>query len=143
MSCFNFGREDEDFPFEEEALRFVRGRFPDWEPLDFQVPSWKERLRERLLSFQNALLGCEEEPLISYLLSWLERAVGRECALTATYLLERYLFPLLERLIFYRANAPLGREELEFAVKEVRELPGPRKPRSPLEAIEKIVSLLE
>ena len=78
MSCFNFGREDEDFPFEEEALRFVRGRFPDWEPLDFQVPSWRERLRERLLSLQNALLGCEEEPLISYLLSWLERAEGRE-----------------------------------------------------------------
>jgi len=143
MSCFNFGREDEDFPFEEEALRFFKGKIPGWDELEFKVPTWRERVRERLLAFKNALLGSEEEPLIDYALTLVERENPEGERLKVwLYLFEEHLFPLLERLVFYRVNEPLGEEELSFKIKEIGELPGHSKVKSPSDAINRIIALL-
>ncbi len=143
MSCFNFGREDEDFPFEEEALKFFRGKLPGWDTLEFRVPTWREEVEGRLLAFKNALLGSQEEPLLDYLLNLLKREEpAGERLKVWLYLFEEYLFPLLERLIYYRVNQPLGEEELVFKLKEIAALPGYQRVKTPCDAINKIVSLL-
>ena len=144
MSCFNFGREDEDFPFEEEALRFFKGKLPGWDSLEFKVPSWKEEVSKRLHSFKNALLGSDEEPLLDYLIGLLEREELKDERLKVWHLLfEDYLFPLLERLIYYRANEPLGEEELSFKIREIASLPGYQRVKTPYDAINRIISLLQ
>jgi len=143
MSCFNFGREDEDFPFEEEALRFFKGKIPGWDTLEFKVPTWKEEVLSRLRAFKNALEGSDEEPLIDYLIRVIERGAPSGDRLKVwRYLVEEHLFPLLERLIFYRVNEPLGEEELSFKIKEVGELPGHSKVKTPADAIGRIIALL-
>ncbi len=141
MSCFNFGREDEELPFEERALKFLDGRLPLYK--EFKVPTWREETLKRLKSFKNLLVGKEEEPLIDYLIKILEREKLNENTLKKWhFLIENYLFPLLEKLIFYRANSPLGKEEVELKVKEIGELPGAYKPKTPEEAINKVILLL-
>ncbi|RKQ63635.1 hypothetical protein C7457_0509 [Thermovibrio guaymasensis] len=143
MSCLNFGKEDEEFPFEEEALRFFKGKLPSWDTLDFRVPIWRERFRDRLLSFKNALLGSEEETLIDYLMGLLEREeVSSNRLRVWVYLFENHLFPLLERLVFYRANEPLGLDELSFKLKEIGELPGYGRVETVSDAINRIIALL-
>ncbi|WP_457679781.1 hypothetical protein [Thermovibrio sp.] len=143
MSCFNFGREDEDFPFEEEALRFFKGKIRELDQLEFSFPSWRKEFLERLYSFKNLLTGEEEEPLIDYLVSLVKRETFKGERLKIwLYLFNGYLFPLLERLVFYKVNEPLGREELSFWVREVKELPGRKEVSDHLDAVNKIISLL-
>jgi len=144
MSCFNFGREDEDYPFEEEALRFFRGIIPGWDNLEFRFPGWKGEVEKRLLAFKNAFLGEEEEPLIDYLLNLVARETPQGDRLKVwVFLFEEHLFPLLERLIYYRVNSPLGKEELSFKIKEIGELPGYSKVQTPYDAINRIIALLQ
>ncbi len=142
MSCFNFGREDEELPFEEGALRFLEGRLPYLR--EFKVPTWKEETLKRLKSFKNLLTGEEEETLIDYIEKLLKRKeLNEESFKRWHFLIEGYLFPLLEKLVFFKANSPLGKEELELKVKEVGELPGAYRPKTVKGAINKIILLLD
>jgi len=100
-------------------------------------------VKERLSAFKNALLGSDEEHLIDYLLVLVDRENPQDERLKVwLYLFEEHLFPLLERLIFYRVNEPLGEEELSFKIREIGELPGHSKVETPQEAINRIIALL-
>ena len=143
MGCCEFGREDELFPFEEEAVRFIEGIDPKWSlNRSFSVPGWKERATSRLSKFRNALCGTEEEEKLEYLERLIERQATPETAHRWLFVLESYLFPLLERLVFYRANAPEGEEALAFAVKEIDRISPTRKVKTPSEAVDALILLL-
>ncbi|MEO2082862.1 MAG: hypothetical protein ABGX12_02410, partial [Desulfurobacteriaceae bacterium] len=115
--CCEFGREDELFPFEEKARRFIEGLVPDWRTgRNYSIPSRRKEIEKRLLKIKNTFLGSEEEGKLDYLLN-----LNRRANLTPAYLyiLESYLFPFLERLAFYRANAPEGFDSLKSMAEEI------------------------
>ena len=120
MGCCNFGREDELFPFEEEAKRFIEGILPQWrEGREFRVKTKKEELRRFVSSVKNSLLGYPEEEKLSYLECLLERPVPEENRETFFYISQNYLVPFLKRLVYYRANEPEGLEDLLFFADEI------------------------
>ena len=120
MGCCNFGREDELFPFEEEAKRFIEGILPQWrEGREFRVETKKEELRRFVSSVKNSLLGYPEEEKLSYLECLLERPIPEENRKTFFYISQNYLVPFLKRLVYYRANEPEGLEDLLFFADEI------------------------
>ena len=120
MGCCNFGREDELFPFEEEAKRFIEGILPQWrEGREFRVKTKKEELRRFVSSVKNSLLGYPEEEKLSYLECLLERPIPEENRQTFFYISQNYLVPFLKRLVYYRANEPEGLEDLLFFADEI------------------------
>ena len=120
MGCCNFGREDELFPFEEEAKRFIEGILPQWrEGREFRVKTKKEELRQFVSSVKNSLLGYPEEEKLSYLECLLERPIPEENRQTFFYISQNYLVPFLKRLVYYRANEPEGLEDLLFFADEI------------------------
>ena len=120
MGCCNFGREDELFPFEEEAKRFIEGILPQWrEGREFRVKTKKEELRQFVSSIKNSLIGYPEEEKLSYLECLLERSVPEENRETFFYISQNYLVPFLKRLVYYRANEPEGLEDLLFLADEI------------------------
>ncbi len=120
MGCCNFGKEDEFFPFEEEARRLIEGILPQWrEGREFKVRTKKEELRQFVSSVKNSLLGYPEEEKLSYLECLLERPVPEENRQTFFYISQNYLVPFLKRLVYYRANEPEGLEDLLFLADEI------------------------
>jgi len=123
VGCCNFGREDENFPFEEEALRFTEGILPQWNlNRELKVVTRKEEAKRRIESLRNALIGFPEEEKLSHVLSLLEREVPEENREKFMFIVERYLIPFSQKLLIYRINSE-GSEELEFLTDEIlREL---------------------
>jgi len=120
MGCCNFGREDELFPFEEEAKRFIEGILPQWrEGREFRVKTKKEELRQFVSSVKNSLLGYPEEEKLSYLECLLEKPVPEKNREPFFYISQNYLVPFLKRLVYYRANEPEGLEDLLFFADEI------------------------
>ncbi len=120
MGCCNFGREDDFFPFEEEARRFVEGIFPRWSVnREFRIETKRGELRRFVSSVKNSLLGYPEEEKLSYLECLLERPVPEENRQTFFYISQNYLIPFLKRLVYYRANEPEGFEDLLFLADEI------------------------
>lgn len=120
MGCCNFGREDELFPFQEEAERFIEGILPQWKlNREFSVKTKREELKEFVSSVKNSLLGYPEEEKLTYLEKLLDRPILDEKREIVFYITENYLIPLLKKLVYYRANEPEGLEELLFLADEV------------------------
>ncbi len=120
MGCCNFGREDEFFPFEEEAKRFIEGILPQWKAdREFRVRTKKEELRQFVSSVRNSLLGYPEEEKLSYLECLLEKPIPEEKREAFFYISQNYLIPFLKRLVYYRANEPEGFEDLLFLADEI------------------------
>ncbi len=142
--CCNFGREDELFPFEEEALKYIEGINPNWRiGREFSIPSWKEEIGKRLKSFENVLCGSEEEEKVKYIREKLFHLnPSKEEFIHIMYLIDRFLFPLLERLVFFKANAPEGEEELRLIVEEIEALSPGRRVSDPTDALEVLISYL-
>lgn len=120
MGCCNFGREDDLFPFQEEAEKFIEGILPQWKlNREFSVKTKKEELKEFVSSVKNSLLGYPEEGKLAYLENLLDRPVPEEKREVFFYVAENYLIPFLKRLVYYRANEPEGLEELLLLADEV------------------------
>jgi len=120
MSCCNFGREDEEFLFSEKLKRFFEGIDPSFGETTFKVETKREGYLKRFEAFRRAFLGAPEEP-------FLEAAVGlfgREFAVNGQLaaVVENLFFPFLERLLFFKVNAPEGESELEGALSLLEEL---------------------
>ncbi|RUM90799.1 MAG: hypothetical protein DSZ26_02540 [Thermovibrio sp.] len=120
MGCCNFGREDEGFPFEKEAEKLIEGINPQWKlNRTFRVRTKKEEIRRKLESVRNALIGFPEEGKISYLISLIERPIPEGSRDNFFFIVNRYLIPFLNRLVFYRVNEPEGAEELKLIIEEI------------------------
>ena len=79
MGCCDFGREDELFPFEDEAIKFIEGILPQWKTeREFKVKTKNEELRHFVSSVKNFLLGYPEEEKLSYLECLLEKPIPEE-----------------------------------------------------------------
>ena len=144
MGCCNFGREDELFPFEEEANRFIEGILPQWKiEREFNVETKKGELLKFLSSVRNSLIGYPEEGKLRYLEKLLEKPVPEENRSVFFYISENYLIPFLKRLVYYRANEPEGFKELLFLADEIlRELSTFRKSLNDGEKVELALDVL-
>ena len=121
MGCCNFGREDELFPFEEEANRWIEGILPQWKiNRSYEIPTLKDEIEKRLLKFKRLLYDEELESKVETIVSINRRIdFSSEGGRIYSYVVKNYLFPFLEKLIYYRANAPEGKEELFFSIEEI------------------------
>ena len=120
MGCCDFGKEDELFPFEEEAKRFIEGLLPQWKlEREFSIETKKGELLRFLSSVRNALIGYPEEGKLRYLEKLLKRPISEESRMAFFYISENYLIPFLRRLVYYRANEPEGFKELLFLADEI------------------------
>ncbi|MEO2068081.1 MAG: hypothetical protein ABGX27_01035 [Desulfurobacteriaceae bacterium] len=121
MSCFNFGKEDELFPFEENANRWIEGISPDWKVnRDYKIPTKQREVEKRLLKFKRLFYGSEFEEKVNYIIYLNSRITSKsEKGKCFFFIVENYLFPFLEKLIYYQTNYPEGEEELNFLLKEI------------------------
>ncbi|ADY73541.1 hypothetical protein Dester_0901 [Desulfurobacterium thermolithotrophum DSM 11699] len=121
MGCCNFGKEDEMFPFEEEANKWIEGILPQWKAnRDYTIPTTKDEIEKRLKKFKRLIYDENLESKLEVIININSRIdFLSENGKIYVFIVKNYLFPFLEKLIYYKANEPEGKEELLFLIESI------------------------